>query len=96
MYKRQVHDHVVADGLPHHGNDDGGDDQFFTFPEDGVGHIPEQTNDAVQHTIFRLVDGRENTGDDDHRQDVGDVEDDAEKVLPFDLLPGEDLSLIHI
>ena len=40
--------------------------------------------------FFRLIDGREDAGDDDHRQDVGDVEDDAKKVLAFDLLPGED------
>ena len=85
-----VHDHVVADGLPHHGNDDGGDDQFFALPQDGVAHVAEQADDAVQHAVFRLIDGREDAGDDDHRQDVGDVEDDAEKVLAFDLLPGED------
>lgn len=66
------------------------DDQFFALPQDGVAHVAEQADDAVQHAVFRLIDGREDAGDDDHRQDVGDVEDDAEKVLAFDLLPGED------
>ena len=85
-----VHDHVVADGLPHHGNDDGGDDQFFALPQDGVAHVAEQADDAVQHTVFRLIDGREDTGDDDYRQDVGDVEDDPEEILSLDLFPGQD------
>ena len=35
----------------------------------------------VQHAVFRLIDGREDAGDDDHRQDVGDVEDDAENGM---------------
>ena len=84
-----IHDHVIAHGLPDHGEDDGGDDQLFALPEDGVCHIPEQADDAVQHAVFRLIDGREDAGDDDHRQDVGDVEDDPEEILPLDLFPGQ-------
>lgn len=63
---------------------------FFAFPEDGVAHIPEQADDAVQHTVFRLIDGRENAGDDDHGKDIRDVEDDPEEILPFDLFAGQD------
>src|SRR5699024_9579447 len=85
-----VHDHVVAHRLPDHGDDDGGDDQFFTLPEDGVGHVAEQADDAVQHTVFGLVNGREDARDDDHRQDVGDVEHHPEKVLALDLFPRQD------
>lgn len=32
----------------------------------------------------------EDTGDDHHREDVGDVKDHAEEILPSDLLPGQD------
>ena len=63
-----IHHHVIAHSLPDHSNDDGRNDQLFAFPEDRVSHIPEQPDDAVQHAILRLIDGREDTKGDSDQQ----------------------------
>ena len=44
---------------------------------------------AVEHAVFGLVDGGEDTGYDDDGENVRYVEDNAQQLLAFDVLAGE-------
>ena len=54
-----------------------------------MGWSPEKRQYAVQHSILRVIDGGKDTRDDHHGEDIGNVKNDAEKVLPPDLFPGQ-------
>ena len=82
-----VHDHVVTDGLPDHGNDQTGDDVLLTLPQNAF--LTEEIQNGVQQTLVDVVDGGENTGDNDNRQNIGDVEHNPEEILALQLLAGQ-------
>ena len=89
-HRGHVHHHVVADGLPHHSDDDTGDNHGLILPQHHHRLAGEKGENAVEHPVFRLINGGEDASDNHHRKDVRDIEDDAEEVLSPDILPGED------
>ena len=90
MYKRQVHHHVIADGLPHHGNDKARHHKIFALPHHGHLLRREQGQKAVEHAVVGVVDGRENGRNHHHGKNVRDIEDHAEEILAAYLFTAED------
>mgnify|MGYP006924229673 CR=1 FL=1 len=63
------------------------------MPSHSVRHLAgftEQGDQAVEHAVVRVINGAENGADNDHGQDIRNVEDHAEEILPLDLFPRED------
>ena len=56
-------------------------DQGGVLPQDGHRLSGEHGDDAVEHTILRLIDGGEDTGNNNDGQDIGDIENDPEQIL---------------
>ena len=57
------------------------------LPEDRIAHIAEQSYYAVQHSVFRLVNRGEDSGDYNHGKDIRNIEDHPEKILALQLFP---------
>ena len=86
-----VHDHVVADGLPDHGDNDAHHDHFLALPEDALLQIHKGFDDGVQHTVLRLINSGEDTGNNNNGQNIGDVEHHPEETLTLDLFFRQDI-----
>ena len=91
-HTRHIHDHIVADRLPDHGDHQAVDHQLLVAePEDRrLVAAPENTDDTVEKSAVGIVDRREDRRDDDYGQDIRDIEYNAEEILSFDLFAGED------
>ena len=63
---------------------------LFALPEDTF--LAEEVQNAVQQASVDVIDGGENTGDNDNGQNVGDVEYDPEEILALQLLTGKNAS----